>query len=74
MARFLKLRAGYARRDVVIVWLASKLLGLASPKTRAMVQGGFNYGLSAAARDEAENREPPRPWQELLREGGRTDA
>lgn len=70
MARSPKLRGGGARRDVVIVWLANMLLRLASPKTRAMIQGGFNYGLCAAARDKAENREPPRPWQELLKDSG----
>lgn len=43
----------YARRDVVVAWLANQILRLASPRYRAMIEGSIRYGLRAAAQDAA---------------------
>lgn len=47
----------YARRDRVVVWLANRLLRLASPRYRAMLEGSIRYGLIAAAKEEQWERD-----------------
>lgn len=56
------------KRDHLGVWLANLALRLTSETYRNFVRGSIEYGLRAAARDEAEGRPAPRPWRDTAAE------
>lgn len=49
-------------RDRLAWWLATQALKIATPRYRKLLEGTYKYGLAAAIRDEAENREIPKDW------------
>ena len=52
----------YGRRDRIAGALCNWIMRhVASERYRKMIGGSVRYGLAAAARDEAEKREPPWP-------------
>ena len=51
-------------RDRAVVWLANKVLKLASKRYRLLTQGLYMYGMDAAAHDYRQGRPAPPSWRE----------
>lgn len=49
-------------RNRTASWLANRALMLATPYYRNFVEGAIIYGMDAAARDAAEDRDLPPDW------------